>query len=214
VQTAVANVKAENSSNSPSISASVSESQTPTTLGVAYVNLDDLCNGTIFRGACPIVTPGASYSYAVAVSNTEGSPPAKNVLVTVSIPAGMTFSNPSAGAGVCLIDAAEAKMVCALNALDATAGTAGWEINFIATVNSTDVNGQALTSQATATASNTGPTPVATQSIVVGTPIKVGGGGSVGWPELLALCGLVIYARKSTRLNLAVKSRLRFSRAY
>jgi hypothetical protein len=134
----------------------------------------------------------------VSVTNS-GKTPADNVVVVVTIPAGMTFSNASAGSGTCLIDAAEGKMACALDALAPVTGTMSstnpqnWEIGFVATVNSTDSNGQQLVSQATATASNTGPTPAVTQTLVVGTTL--GGSGSFGWLELLALTGICWFGR-------------------
>jgi large repetitive protein len=198
--TAVANVNAQNSSNSPSISATVSESQVPTTLSLSYSDLSGLCTPTTKNatGNCPTVLPGSVFPYVVTVVNA-GTAPADNVVVVVTIPAGMTFSSPSAGSGTCLIDAAEGKMACALDALAPATGTTSstnpqqWGISFVATVNSTDSNGQQLISQATATASNTGPTPAATQTLIVGTAI--GGGGSLGWLELLALCGLCWFGR-------------------
>jgi uncharacterized repeat protein (TIGR01451 family) len=198
--TAVANVKAQNSSNNPSISATVSESQAPTTLNLSYSDLNNLCtpNSSTANGNCPTVLPGSAFGYVVSVTNS-GKTPADNVVVVVTIPAGMTFSNASAGSGTCLIDAAEGKMACALDALAPVTGTMSstnpqnWEIGFVATVNSTDSNGQQLVSQATATASNTGPTPAVTQTLVVGTTL--GGSGSFGWLELLALTGICWFGR-------------------
>ena len=192
---AVVSVNAQNSSNNPSITATVSESQVPTTLNLSYSNLSNLC--TSADGDCPSVLPGSTFEYVVAVSNS-GAAPADNVVVVVTIPAGMTFSNASAGSGTCLIDASEGKMACALDALAPVSGPISstnpqdWTISFVAAVDSTDTNGQQLVSQATATAGNTGPTPAATQTVVVGTTL--GGGGSLGWLELLALAGLCLAA--------------------
>ncbi|MGC1522679.1 MAG: Ig-like domain-containing protein, partial [Steroidobacteraceae bacterium] len=207
--TAVANVKAQNSSNNPSISATVSESQVPTTLNLSYSDLNNLCTPTssTLTGNCPTVLPGSAFEYVVTVSNS-GKAPADNVVVVVTIPAGMTFSHASAGSGICLIDAAEGKMACALDALAPIAGPISstnpqnWEISFVATVNSTDTNGQQLVSQATGSASNTGPTPAATQTIVVGTTL--GGGGSFGWLELLALAGMSWFGRKRSEAVIPV----------
>jgi uncharacterized repeat protein (TIGR01451 family) len=202
VTTAVANVKAQNSSNNPSISASVSESQAPTTLNLSYSNLDDLCTPqSSGNGNCPAVLPGSSFDYAVVVTNS-GKAPADNVLVVVTIPAGMTFTYAAAGTGTCLIGAAEGKMACALNSLAPITANSQpeWGISFVATVNSADSNGQQLVSQATATASNTGPTPAATQTLVVGTTLN-GGGGSLGWLELLVLGGLCWFSRGWRALN-------------
>lgn len=202
--TAVANVKAQNSSNDPSISATVSESVAPTTLNLSYSNLDDLCTQTSSSGGgnCPTVVPGSAFSYVVTVTNS-GTAPADNVLVVVTIPPGLTVSNASAGEGTCLIDAAEGKMACALDALAPVTGTPSaanpqdWQIIFLATVNSTDSDGEQLVSQATATASNTGPTPAATQSLVVGVPLN--GGGALGWVEILALGCLCWFKRRLHR---------------
>lgn len=201
VATAVANVKAQNSSNNPSISATVSESQVPTTLSVSYSNLNYLCASALGNGDCPTVLPGSSFGYLVTVINS-GTAPADNVVLVVTIPAGMTFSNASAGSGTCLIGAAEGKMACALDALAPITGAVSainpqnWQISFVATVNSADTNGQQLISQATVSASNTGPTPAATQTLVVGTTL--GGGGSFGWLELLALAGMSWFGRSIT----------------
>jgi uncharacterized repeat protein (TIGR01451 family) len=198
--TAIASVKAQNGSNNPSISATVSESQTPTTLNLSYSDLNDLCTPTspTANGNCPTVLPGSVFSYAVTIVNS-GKAPADNVVVVVTIPAGMTFSNASSGSGTCLIDAAEGKMACALDALAPVTGASSSTnpqqrgISFVATVNSTDTNGQQLVSQATASASNTGPTPAATQTLVVGTTL--GGGGSLGGLELLAVAGVCWFSR-------------------
>lgn len=203
--TAVANVKAQNSSNNPSISASVSESQVPTTLKLSYSNLNNICTATAKTqtGNCPTVPPGSAFGYVVEVTNS-GQAPADNVVVVVTIPAGMTFSNVSAGSGTCLIGAAEGKMACALDALAPTNGATSptsqqeWGITFIATVDSTDINGQQLVSQATTSASNTGPTPAATQTLVMGTSLG-GGAGSLGWLELVALSGMAWFGRRIHR---------------
>ncbi len=195
--TAAANVNAQNGSNKPSISATVSVSQAPTTLNLTYSNIGDLCGAS---GDCTPVLPGSVFEYAVIVINS-GQAPADNVVVVVTIPAGMTFSNASAGssAGTCLIDADQGKMACALDALAPASGASSsnpqqWSISFVGTVNSTVSNGQQLISQATASADNTGPTPAATQTLVVGTAPS-SGGGSLGWLELLALAGLCWFGR-------------------
>lgn len=128
------------------------------------------------------------------------------MLVTVSIPTRMTVSHASAGAGVCLIDAAAAKMVCALTTLAPQTGgpisctnPQDWSISFAATVNSTDLSGEVLTSQASATASSTGSTPAGSTTVVVGTTLN-GGLGGLGWPELLALGGMAWFGRRRLTL--------------
>jgi len=200
VLAASANVNAENSSNNPSISASVSVAQVSTTLDLTYLNFAILCNETNY---CPNVEPGDTFPYVIVVSNGS-SQSATNVLVTVTIPPGMTFSNPlpkvsGVASGVCLIDVAEAKMACALDTLAPTNNSSNsnaWFISFTATVNSTDTQGQVLTSQAIATSDNAGTSPAETVTAVVGTPVASSGGSSIGWLELLVLGGLCWIGRR------------------
>lgn len=186
VAVAVANVTAQNSTNTPAISASVTVTA-PTATGnlvLTYGNLDTLC---ITEVNCLNANPGESFPYFIQVTNT-GSSPANNVLVTVTIPPGMTFKNPpNASPGICLIDVAEAKMACALDTLapSTASNPTSWSFSFAATVNSTDSYGQVLTSQAMATSSN-GSAPTQTYTVTVGTPI----GGGISWLEILALGGL------------------------
>ncbi|MGB9429726.1 MAG: hypothetical protein WCC11_07610 [Gammaproteobacteria bacterium] len=185
---AAVNVKAQNSNNNPSISASVTvtAATTTTNLSLTYDNLSGICTTL---GECPNADAGESFLYIITVYNS-GSVAANNVVVTVTIPPGMTFTNPKATPGICLIDVAEAKMACALSTL---ASSANWVISFAATVNSNDSYGQILTSQAAAT-SSIGSTPMKSYTVTVGTPI--GASGGIGWLELLTLAGLCWLGRR------------------
>ncbi len=212
-QTVVAasiSVMASNSSNNPSVTASVTVAQATSSLSIYYQPLAEglisgntpACtafdnNGNCLQAGMALVcanTPGASCPMLIEIHNTSSTQSAVNVGLVVTIPQGVTVYSVTAGPGLC-VQFNSNSLSCGLGTLPPGYP---WVIIFNEIIDSTDQNGQTESSQVTATAANT---PATTQSydFTVGTPTMVTGSntgsGALDWLEIAALVGLLWLGR-------------------
>ncbi len=209
-------VMASNSSNNPSVTASVIVAQANSLLSIYYQPLFEgiiseqtpECNAIDNNGNCVqpgIATvcandPGTSCFMAIVVSNTSSTQPVDNLSLVITVPQGVTVSSVSASPGLCVLvnvisnPTSSVTLSCGLGTLT-NGPNGGWLIIFNESVDSTDQYGQAENSQVTATAANT---PPATQSydFTVGTSTTVAGSnsglGALDWLEVAAL-GILLW---------------------
>lgn len=205
VVAASANVKASNSSNNPSVAVSVSVAQPAPQAGlaVAYEPFVGCAND-----------PGSVCEMTAGVTN-NGSLPANNVGLTITIPYGTTVSNvqvsgpASSNCFVILIPSYE--ISCGAGSLPSQ-----WGLSVVFSLNfsSTDQNGQSGNSVATASASNTGNFS-ASYSFTIGSASSACalctapydpsggffGGAGLGWLELGVLSGSLWFGRRRRRTD-------------
>ncbi len=211
-------VTAKNGGNSPSATEIVTVSSTATTLSLYY---QPLFSGLIagLSGGCSFVNgqyidcssetvctnaPGSNCPMLIEVRNNS-STPADNVGLVITIPAGMTVSNVNAGQGSCFIFAGSGSggsLWCGLGTL---APKSVWVVWYYYLVNSSDTNGQAENSEATAAATNMGSVSQP-YNLTVGTPTTVvstrTNSGSVSPLEIALLFGLAWCVRRRLRKQL------------
>ena len=207
LQVAAVTVTAQNGSNSPTASEVVTVSSTATTLGLYYA---PFFSGLVGSGGTVCTnSPGSGCIMLIEVGNGSNTQPADNVGLVVSIPAGMTVSNVSAGLGGLCFFAAPGSLFaptgsggslwCGLGTL---APQSEWSVTFSYLVNNTDANGQAENSEATTSATNMGSSnqpydfTVGTPTTGVGTGGQIGGGAGAGLLELLLLTCLLWLTRR------------------
>lgn len=141
------------------------------------------------------VTPGQQLTYMATVANI-GSVPADNLVLSVSVPSGVTLVSYASPAGTCTGGSA---VSCTL----ATLSSAPWVLTVVVSVSASDVANTVLASSASLNLSNgASPAPV-NASVTVAAAAGGGGGGggasgggSFGWLELLGLAGLAWFGRR------------------
>lgn len=141
------------------------------------------------------VTPGEQLTYTATVANI-GSVPADNLVLTVSVPSGVTLVSYASPTGTCTGGSA---VSCTL----ATLSSAPWVLTVVVSVSASDVANTVLASSASLGLSNgASPAPV-NASVTVAAAAGGGGGGggasgggSFGWLELLGLAGLAWFGRR------------------
>ncbi|MGA9851792.1 MAG: hypothetical protein WBR15_02550 [Gammaproteobacteria bacterium] len=195
VVAASASVKADNSSNNPSITASVTVLKTASSiLSVGYVPFYTGFASAFGGGIVCSNIPGSGCLMIIVVTNNSQTQPADNVGLVLTIPQGTTISDVNASPGICL-GPDGGKLYCGFGTLKPATS---WVITFGLYVNSTTQAGQTLSSQATVSAGNTG-SESASFDFTVGTPTYVPSSGGIGWLELTALAGILWLVRRRTR---------------
>jgi uncharacterized repeat protein (TIGR01451 family) len=142
------------------------------------------------------VTPGQQLTYTATVANI-GSVPADNLVLSVSVPSGVTLVSYATPVGTCTGGSA---VSCTL----ATLNNAPWVLTVVVSVNAADSAGAAIASSASLSLSNgASPAPVSASVTVAAAAGGGGGGGGgasggggLGWLELLGLAGLAWFGRR------------------